>query len=475
MVRRYIGFWLFLILNVIFVLFFLVNQSEFIISALFLVWVNMTIYSVRDLKSKGMLFAFCVAFFSFLMGRHLLSYYFDYEVEAFSEDVNTHAELCMLLSLVTVFFSYMFFYVRNKRKNKQSHGGYVLPDKYIKFIRKYSLGIFWFALVFSVIYAIFIVVLVHTIVYLASYTIEGKEMMRGNYLLLTLNRIEQALPVALCCYLATLPDRKSCNKICGSYFLYLIFTLLGGQRGPFILGALFLMIYYFYRNKRDGEVWVKKSWVRIGLISFPFLLVGLGLFSKIRTGDQIEFKNIGDSLVKFVYNNGVSVNVIKRSYELDYKLRSDRFYSMHFLHDGIFGLVFGSDGTGNNADKATEGYHLAHALPYLMFRDKYLEGAGTGTSYIAELYHDFGYIGIVFGNIIYGFMLALLAKFDKNKPFNTSMKLLIITRLLWAPRGGFTEFITILSLPATIFIYVVVFVSVFFVFGVPRKRCAKLV
>ena len=300
-------------------------------------------------------------------------------------------------------------------------------------------------------------------------------MMRGNYLLLTLNRIEQALPVALCCYLATLPDRKHCNKICGSYFLYLIFTLLGGQRGPFILGALFLMIYYFYRNKRDGEVWVKKSWVRIGLISFPFLLVGLGLFSKIRTGDQIEFKNIGDSLVKFVYNNGVSVNVIKRSYELDYKLRSDRFYSMHFLHDGIFGLVFGSDGTGNNADKATEGYHLAHALPYLMFRDKYLEGAGTGTSYIAELYHDFGYIGIVFGNIIYGFMLALLAKFDKNKPFNTSMKLLIITRLLWAPRGGFTEFITILSLPATIFIYVVVFVSVFFVFGVPRKRCAKLV
>lgn len=72
---------------------------------------------------------------------------------------------------------------------------------------------------------------------------------------------------------------------------------------------------------------------------FSFLLVGLGLFSKIRTGDQIEFKNIGDSLVKFVYNNGVSVNVIKRSYELDYKLRSDRFYSMHFLHDGIFGLV----------------------------------------------------------------------------------------------------------------------------------------
>lgn len=108
--------------------------------------------------------------------------------------------------------------MRNRRKNKQSHAEYVLPDRYIKIIRKYSLRIFWVAFVFSVIYAIFIVVLVHTIGYLASYTVEGKEMMRGNYLLLTLNRIEQALPVAFCCYLATFPERKSCNKICMFYF-----------------------------------------------------------------------------------------------------------------------------------------------------------------------------------------------------------------------------------------------------------------
>lgn len=49
----------------------------------------------------------------------------------------------------------------------------------------------------------------------------------------------------------------------------------------------------------------------MGLIAFPFLLVGLGIFSKIRTGDKIEFSNVGDSIVDFVYNNGVSVNVIK--------------------------------------------------------------------------------------------------------------------------------------------------------------------
>ena len=182
----------------------------------------------------------------------------------------------------------------------------------------------------------------------------------------------------------------------------------------------------------------------MGLIAFPFLLVGLGIFSKIRTGDKIEFSNVGDSIVDFVYNNGVSVNVIKRSYELDSRLRSDRFYSLHFLHDGVFGLVFGSDGAGNNADKATEGYHLAHALPYLMFRDKYLEGAGTGTSYIAELYHDFGYIGVAIGSIIYGYVMQKINRIWNschNNIWIVAVGFAMVEAFIKAPRWNYDIFV----------------------------------
>lgn len=460
-------------LNIFLILLFLLLESNFVISALFLLWMNMTIYAGCEMKTRGMLFAFCIAFFSFLMGRHLLSYYFNYEVEYFSDTVNSHAELCLLLSLVSICLSYVFFYQKNKKYNKQENQDVMLSNRYIELIQRYSLRLFWISLLFSIIYAVFTAVLVAKMGYLASYTVEGMALMRGNVVLVMLNRIEQALPVALCCYLATFPNKKSCNKICGFYFLYLILTLLGGQRGPFILGCLFLMIYYFYRNKMTGEVWIKKRWIKWGVVLFPFILVGLGLFSQIRVGDKVEFKNIGDSVVKFVYNNGVSINVIKRAYELDDRLRADRYYSMHFLHDGIFGFVFGSEGTGNNADRAIEGYRLAHALPYLMFREQYLEGKGTGTTYIAELWHDFGYLGVILGNLFYGFLLASLANYDKNKPFLTSIKLLIIIKLLWAPRGGFTEFISILSLPATIFVYVVLFLGVFLVYGAPKRRYVK--
>lgn len=464
--RLSIRFVLFIV-NVFFVLFFLLSRSAFIISALFLLWINMIIYAGRDLKARGMLFAFCVSFFSFLMGRHLLSYYLNYEVEFFDKLVNRHAELCLLLSLISVSLSYTFFSIRKRKEHVQQF----LPNMYTEIVQRYSFRLFWIALLFSIIYAVFIAMLVATLGYLGSYTAEGSVLMRGNIILVMLNRIEQALPVILCCYLATFPDRKSCNKVCGCYFVYLILTLLGGQRGPFVLGILFLMIYYFYRNGVDGEIWVKRRWIKMGFISLPLLLTFLGIFSQMRVGEKVEFKNMGDSIVKFVYNNGVSINVIKRAYELDDVLRSDRYYSMHFLHEGLFGLVFGSGGgSGNNVDKATEGYSLAHALPYLMFREKYLEGRGTGTSYIAELYHDFGYGGVVLGSLFYGFLLASLAKFDRNRPFMTSVKLLIITRLLWAPRGGFTEFITVLSLPATIFVYVIIFMGVYLTFGVPKRK-----
>lgn len=454
-------------MNIFFILFFLFSGSDFLTSTLFLLWMNMTVYAGMDLKTRGMLFAFCVAFFSFLMGRHLLSYYFNYEVEFFDKSVNRHAVLCLFISLMSVSLSYIFFYLRKRNVYVQS----VLPNRHIEIMRRYSLRLFWIALLFSIIYAVFIAMLVATLGYLGSYTVEGKELMRGNIILVTLNRIEQALPVILCCYLATFPDRKSCNKVCGCYFVYLILTLLGGQRGPFVLGVLFLMIYYFYRNGTDGEIWIRKRWIKMGVLLFPILLVFLGIFSQIRVEENFEFKNMGDPIVRFVYNNGVSVNVIKRAYELDDALRADRYYSMHFLHEGILGLVFGTGGgAGNNIDKATEGYSLAHALPYLMFREKYLEGGGTGTSYIAELYHDFGYVGVVIGSLFYGFLLASLAKFDRNRPFVTSVKLLIITRLLWAPRGGFTEFITILSLPATIFVYIIILAGVYFTYGRSKSR-----
>lgn len=88
----------------------------------------------------------------------------------------------------------------------------------------------------------------------------------------------------------------------------------------------------------------------------------------------------------------------------------------------------------------------------------YLAGRGTGSSYIAELYQDFGYTGIILGNILYSFLLARIAKNEDNDSLlKKSIKFMIITQLLWAPRGSFTYFISQNLTPTTIATLLLVF------------------
>ena len=101
---------------------------------------------------------------------------------------------------------------------------------------------------------------------------------------------------------------------------------------------------------------------------------------------------------------------------------------------------------------------VTHTLGYTVMNSAYLAGRGTGSSYIAELYQDFGYTGIILGNILYSFLLARITKNEDNDSLlKKSIKFMIITQLLWAPRGSFTYFISQNLTPTTIATLLLVF------------------
>ena len=90
--------------------------------------------------------------------------------------------------------------------------------------------------------------------------------------------------------------------------------------------------------------------------------------------------------------------------------------------------------------------------------DAYLSGRGTGSCYIAELYQDFGYAGIVLGNVLYALLIAGIANRKKDeRVLTTAVRFIIITQLLWAIRGSYTGFITQLFAPTTVITVVFVF------------------
>ena len=95
-------------------------------------------------------------------------------------------------------------------------------------------------------------------------------------------------------------------------------------------------------------------------------------------------------------------------------------------------------------------------------RYTYLKGGGWGSCYIAELYADFGYIGVFLGNILYGVLINGVLKgiSKKNSIWLTACGFLVIDSLFKAPRGTFDDFLRnfeyIYNLGIPIIVYIIV-------------------
>ena len=450
-----------IIINGTLIVLFIGFQTDALCSLTLLVWTNILMYSLKDLGNRGMLFAYNIAFFTFLLGREFLEQFFGYEVEIFSKDVWFYTDFMLFISVLTYSGSYILFKRTNLKKISIKKVFYSPNPQYVRMIRKLSSIVFWIVLSGAIVYAVVFAVIVATVGYIESYQPENSDFFRESFIMRMLNRCEMILPVALCSFYATMPPKKECNIVTCGYLVYLFLTLFGGHRGLCVLGLLLLFVYYFYRNRYSTEgLWIKKKWIVSGCCVLPLFLILLTAMNDLRSGNDVSFSSATDGLTNFVYQQGVSGIVIKRAHENENALKSDSFYSLHFLNEGIFSL-FNEESyqSGNSEEKAQSKKWMQHTLPYILWEKWYLAGQGTGSSYIAELNQDFGLIGVILGNILYGFILSKITFFSRRYVFSTAVKLIIVMQLLWAPRGGFTEFISIFFNPSTLFALTFIYVG----------------
>lgn len=245
------------------------------------------------------------------------------------------------------------------------------------------------------------------------------------------------------------------------YVFYLVISLGSGQRSTFMLGILFLFIYFMYRQGLNPEeVWVTRKMIFLGVLSLPLLAVFGSFYSIWREGGDLATMNMAKGFIEFFYDQGVTSNVMKRAYIYKDQIPSNQIYVLEFLHSGILARLLGIPVYhGNNIEHAMYGGSFTHTLGYVVMGNAYLAGRGTGTCYISELYQDMGYVGILLGNIIYAYLIAKIAnKQDDKTLFLSSVRFMIITQLLWAPRGSFTGFITQNIAPTTLVVFVMVFI-----------------
>lgn len=133
-------------------------------------------------------------------------------------------------------------------------------------------------------------------------------------------------------------------------------------------------------------------------------------------------------------------------------------YSFEFLRSGILGRILGIPiYHGNTIEHALYGGSFTHALGYVVLGTSYLAGYGPGSSYIAELFYDFSYMGVIIGSVIYSWLFVNISNIAGKPPFIFSICLSVLTQLLWAPRSSFSGFITVLFYPTTWIAYLVIF------------------
>ena len=426
-------------LNVVLIAMTLILPDYTYILLCMLVWLDLIVYCGFQIQKRVFMFMFLLAFFIFLMGREILDTFGLHEVvTSFPKEVDIHAERLLIISLLSVFLGYVISDHIVLKGSKSRDINYESDMMHI--YRKVSLHLFYGSMIFSAVRLVYSGFYILQYGYFATYTSESFGLPWA------IEKLSDLTPIAFYLFLSTMPEKKQTDKHSRVYGIYLIMTLMSGKRFSFVAGFLILLAYYLKRNEINsgGVRWLKRRTIIITILVIPFLFVFLYIFGSIRFLNEVGDFSFKDAQTDFLYGQGVSIHVIKFTYM--HEFNPDKIYSLSstitFLQKNIISRVIGIKSySGNTVNNALYGNSLGHALSYYIYGSRYLTGRGTGSCYIAEAFHDGGYVGVILWNLIYGVVLNRFFNFKKMGVFGCTISLLLLKSLLLAPRGSADGFV----------------------------------
>ncbi len=414
---------------------FFMKENIVIYFVLFVI-VNLVFICFQNLDKHGALLGFTISFFTFLVGRQFMDRYGFHSIQTIvSEKINNQAECLILLSIVFLAIGY-FFSFRKTEKKAARWGIWFFEDEEKTCIRRVS------NLAFLVSFPFLLITLLEIIKYVGRSNYLDYYVSFQSRLPFVIRKIGEMCPVFFFIYLATMPTKKESIKTIALYCIYLALSLLSGRRYECVGGLLILFVYFTMRNKQilgsQSKWFGKKEKVIaiLGVISLIFLSTLVGS-RRMGTNDEISDSNV---LVNFFYQQGISINVIKRTIEHENRLSSGKMYMFGSVISLIKNTLGMENYTGNTIENAINGNSLAHAISYIVLGQEYLSGRGMGSSYIAEVFFSFSYLGVIIANIFYGIVLKKISMLRSNSVWINTVALLMLHSLFFAPRSSFDGF-----------------------------------
>ena len=256
------------------------------------------------------------------------------------------------------------------------------------------------------------------------------------------SRMEFACQVSFFTGLAAKPSRKR-------LFWYGVFGLINpviefaqGSRGAVVTQSLFFILYlYSYSDIKKGSLTkaeYRKKFRRLfiaGMAVCAAALPVLAVYGVTRSGGVYAGPSgIFGKIIDFFDQQGFSFSLI--GYAVKYKGQMPNcFYSFGALIDQFFAGA----GFQGKEDFALHAHSFGDSITYIVAKTAYLNGYGMGSSYIAELYYDFGYLGIAAVNIGLGAFMKDMTDWKNRSVSGQAVCFFLYRYFLGIPRGAFAH------------------------------------
>lgn len=355
--------------------------------------------------------AFLVCFFTFVLGDWGINFLAGENWgNNFDRATIRHVLVCVYLSLFSILIGAMLGNIKSEKTQRQ-----VDFKEYQKQNAKFEGTIrvlFYCTIIFSFMTVVKRAIFVFQHSYIDTYNTTEYAM---PYMV---QKLALASDFLFYTYLAILPEKKKAKKPIFIYFIVKLLSILGGVRGTSVKATIMVLAYSFFRNTTDEEKWVKKKHIIMLCIAVPVAIVLLSLYNYWRGGMSASYYGFWNEFINFFTTQGGSINVI--GYEkkfhnalpetnISYTFGSIiNWYRYGFLGK-IINFFTGQEFINLSSSKikmALYGNNLGSIITYLVMPYNYLAGVGLGTQYIAELFSDFGYVGVMLFNIFLGWFIT---------------------------------------------------------------------
>lgn len=420
---------------------------EYQVQVSFAFWIVLMIYCFRDTEKRLLLMLFTITVFVFGMSRIVIPAFYANSYIAFSQafsmdfgpDVHNFIARSCFIALICAFIGF----------NSVKH---VERKDYVFQIDSNSLQIIKIRNISKSLYLLSTTLVVYSIYsrfsFVATYGYMDSFIEYSSNLPSILQKFASINALCLYLFLATLPTKKQAKPILIVFAIISILTLLTGVRTNFVMNFFTLLIYLVLRNRTaPNDPWLTKKGKLYLFVALPFLVALMFVVMLLRGGNTTAEISLFDMIINSIYQQGSIIEVLGTSYEqaeqIPYRLWSFGRLIDSYGNNFIFQLLgIGHAYKSNTVEMAVNGHSLANYLTYTYQSRRFLAGGGMGSSYIAESWLDFGYLGIVGFSYIYGVILAKFITWAKRNVWVFALSFYMVNAIIYAPRAGAGDFIS---------------------------------